>query len=125
MDEIWNEALQDKIRTLEEGRAWLQTTSAVSFRPVGALVMGSIHPWFDTRGPLGQPPRGVCDDFSIFDLCSSGEEGDVVRGRCRRTSGRRHPHPAKNYSLGQARSGAMVAVGLVRAKYFMRGTVER
>ena len=29
MDDIWNEAQQDKIRALEEGRFWLQTSAKV------------------------------------------------------------------------------------------------
>lgn len=29
MDEIWNEALNDKTTTLEDGRSWLQTAAAV------------------------------------------------------------------------------------------------
>ncbi|CAM9393468.1 unnamed protein product [Ectocarpus sp. 6 AP-2014] len=30
MDEIWNEALLDKVQVLEDGRAWLQTAAAVN-----------------------------------------------------------------------------------------------
>ncbi|CBJ49268.1 expressed unknown protein [Ectocarpus siliculosus] len=65
MDEIWNEALVDKVQVLEDGRAWLQTAAAVNS---GA--------WFEEEGGrAGAGAAGGGGEEAELSLKSGGGGG--------------------------------------------------
>lgn len=87
MDEIWNETFLERVHTLEEGHAWLQTAAAVKsgawFEEEEGVAAGEEPSGISSRG-VGVDSDVIQQKIIPWDTLDLVREG---KGRRKRASG--------------------------------------